>query len=173
MRANDQRSASVVKASLEYVDGRIEHTIHESIRLRDTAAPDVAPEVTQGFWFPDSGEWIAAGRLDQLEDPFGGPPVVLHPVPQVLQGFGLKLDDAAHRAATSCPAGGHAPSHAQLSREVVRGFVRRGRFDLTGAGQGAEQAHGIRGGPEQMCSFLQTAEFGGRHQCKILMTAAL
>jgi len=83
-----------MEPGLKHVDGGIQDTVDESIRPGDAATPDVGSEMAEGFRFAYPLAWVAAGRLDQQENPLRDLTVVFDPILQVLQSFGLKLDDA-------------------------------------------------------------------------------
>jgi hypothetical protein len=84
-----------VEPRLKDFDGGTQNAVHQSVCLRDTSTPNIAPEVAQGLRLADPLVWGAAGGLDQLENPLRNLTVVFDPVLQILQGFALKLDDPA------------------------------------------------------------------------------
>lgn len=91
----------VVESRLEDVDVGVSHPVDEAILLGDSPAPDVGPEVLQRFRFPQSGEGVTAGRLDQVQHLGCDPTVLTDPVPQVIKRLRLQLDAPALRRATT------------------------------------------------------------------------
>ena len=83
----------VVVTTLKELDAVIEHLVHQSVRFRNAAGPDIAPEVSQVFGFPEAGEGVAQSGFDQVKKAQRDLAIRVNPEADVFQTLALNDRD--------------------------------------------------------------------------------